>query len=297
MYKKVAIATDSNTVIGLDEAKTLGVFILPMPFMVDGKSYHENIDLHEKEFFDFLQKNCDVSTSQPALGEVMEFWNNILKEYDELVYIPMSSGLSKSCETAIMLSQEDEYKDKVYVCDNQRISVTQRQSVLDAIKLKEKGLSAKEICDKLYEHKFDSSIYIMVDTLKYLCKGGRVTPAGAAFGKFLGIKPVLTIQGEKLDAYKKVRGTKKAITTMIEAIKNDIANRFGNDNSKMHMEVAYTIDTKAEDNLFMANELFELVKKEFPNCIDYVMCPLSLVVSCHIGPGALAVAVSKEIDD
>lgn len=285
---KIAIVTDSNSGITRSEAGELGVFVLPMPFMINGEQYYEEINLSQEEFYKLLLENADISTSQPAIGEVMNMWNELLKEYDQIVHIPMSSGLSKSYETAMLLANDDEYKGKVFVVNNQRISVTQRQSTLDAVELAKKGLNGEEIKNFLEERKFDSSIYIMVDTLKYLCKGGRVTPAGAAFGKLFGIKPVLQIQGEKLDAYAKVRGTKNAIKTMLEAMKKDIENRFGG-MENVHMEAAYTYDKKAAD------DWFELIKKTFPNCIDYTMNPLSLSVSCHIGPGALAIAVSKKI--
>ncbi len=287
--KKIAIVTDSNSGINPSEAKELGLYVMPMPFMISGEPYYEDINLTQEDFYIKLAQNADISTSQPAIGEVITLWDNLLKEYDEIVSIPMSSGLSKTYETAEMLSHYDEYEGKVFVVNNQRISVTQRQASIDALELVQKGLSGKEIKDLLEERKFDSSIYIMVDTLKYLCKGGRVTPAGAAFGKLLGIKPVLQIQGERLDAYAKVRGKKKAIITMIDAMKSDIKGRFGNDNSLIHMAVAYTYDRES------AEEFLQLVKKEFPNCIDYVVNPLSLSVSCHIGPGALAIAVSKKI--
>ena len=270
--KKIAIVTDSNSGINPSEAKELGLYVMPMPFMISGEPYYEDINLTQEDFYIKLAQNADISTSQPAIGEVITLWDNLLKEYDEIVSIPMSSGLSKTYETAEMLSHYDEYEGKVFVVNNQRISVTQRQASIDALELVQKGLSGKEIKDLLEERKFDSSIYIMVDTLKYLCKGGRVQ-----------------IQGERLDAYAKVRGKKKAIITMIDAMKSDIKGRFGNDNSLIHMAVAYTYDRES------AEEFLQLVKKEFPNCIDYVVNPLSLSVSCHIGPGALAIAVSKKI--
>ncbi len=285
---KIAIVTDSNSGITRSEAEELGVFVLPMPFMINGEQYYEEINLSQEGFYKLLLENAEISTSQPAIGEVMNMWDELLKEYDQIVHIPMSSGLSKSYETAMLLSSDEAYKGKVFVVNNQRISVTQRQSALDAIELAKKGLTGEEIKNFLEERKFDSSIYIMVDTLKYLCKGGRVTPAGAAFGKLFGIKPVLQIQGEKLDAYAKVRGTKNAIKTMLEAMKKDIENRFGG-MENVHMEAAYTYNKEAAD------DWFELIKKTFPNCIDYTMNPLSLSVSCHIGPGALAIAVSKKI--
>lgn len=286
---KIAVVTDSNSGISRESAKELGIYVLPMPFMIDGKQYYEDINLTQDEFYDLLLKNADISTSQPAIGEVMNLWDTLLKEYDQIVHIPMSSGLSKSCETAMLLSQDDAYINKVFVVNNQRISVTQRQSTLDALDLIKQGKSAKEIKDILEEKKFESSIYIMVDTLKYLCKGGRVTPAAATFGKFFGIKPVLQIQGEKLDAYAKVRGTKKAIREMLDAMKKDVEKKYGC-MENIHLACAYTHNEEE------AKAFFELVKSEFPNCIDYNMDPLSLSVSCHIGPGSLAIAASKKID-
>lgn len=286
---KIAIITDSNSGISKDEAKELGVFIVPMPFMINGKQYYEDINLYQDDFYKLLLENAEISTSQPAIGEIMDLWTTLLKEFTEIVYIPMSSSLSKSCETATLLAQEDEFINKVFVVNNQRISVTQRQSCLDALYLASKGLSGHEIKDILEKQKFDSSIYIMVDNLKYLCKGGRCTASAATFANFFGIKPVLQIQGEKLDAFAKVRGTKKALKTMIDAMKKDIENRFGG-MENIHMECAYTHNEQE------ALEFFDMIKKEFPNCIDYVISPLSLSISCHIGPGSLAIAVSKKID-
>ena len=222
---RVAVLTDSNSGITQAAGKELGVGILPMPFFIDGEEYFEEITLSQKEFYERLKANHDVKTSQPAPGDVMGMWDKYLEEYDEVVYIPMSSGLSSSCETAIMLSTD--YDGKVQVVNNQRISVTQRQSVLDALKLRDAGKNAAEIKEILEKVKLESSIYITVDTLKYLKKGGRITPAAAAIGTVLNLKPVLQIQGEKLDAYAKVRGWKQAKKTMLDAIEKDMLHRFG----------------------------------------------------------------------
>lgn len=284
---KIAIVTDSNSGITKEEAKEIGVYVVPMPFMINGKQYYEDINLTQDEFYKLLKEDAEISTSQPAIGELMELWDSLLKEYDQVVYIPMSSGLSTSCETAMLLAK-NEYENKVFVVNNQRVSVTQRRAVLDALELLKDGLNGEEIKNYLEKVKFDSSIYIMVDTLKYLCRGGRVTPAAATFASFFGIKPVLQIQGEKLDAFAKVRGNKKAVKTMIDAIRKDINERFGGEEN-IHMCVAYTYDKNA------AEEFLETLKEEFPNSIDYIMNPLSLSVSCHIGPNSLAVAVSKKI--
>ncbi len=222
---KIAIVTDSNSGITQKEGKELGISVIPMPFMADGKTYFEDIDLNHEDFFQMLARGADISTSQPAPQDVTRLWDELLKEYEAIVHIPMSSGLSGSCQTAMMLAQD--YEGKVFVVNNQRISVTQRESVMDALGMAQKGYTAEQIKNRLEETKFDSSIYITVDTLKYLKKGGRVTPAAAALGTLLRIKPVLTIQGEKLDAFTKVRTMKQAKSVMLSAIQKDMETRFG----------------------------------------------------------------------
>ena len=286
---KIAIVTDSNSGISQKEAKEMGIFVLPMPFLINGKEYLDGVDLLPEQFYEFLKEDADVATSQPSPASVMKLWEEILKEYDEIVHIPMSSGLSGSCETALMLAQD--YEGKVQVVNNQRISVTQRQSVLDAMALAEQGRSAVEIKEILERDKFESSIYIMVDTLYYLKKGGRITPAAAALGTLLKLKPVLQIQGEKLDAFAKARTVKQAKNLMIEAMKHDFAERFHDPEGKsMHLEMAYTYDLDA------AEAFRQEVQEAFPG-LEIHMDPLSLSVSCHIGPGALAVACSKKIPE
>lgn len=286
---RIAIISDSNSGIIQEEAKEYGVFILPMPFFINGETYYEGIDLTQEQFYEKLKEGCDISTSMPSIASVTELWDELLQDYDEIVHIPMSSGLSSSCDTAAMLAQD--YNGRVWVVDNQRISVTQRQSVLDAKMLAEKGKSAAEIKEILEHEKLESSIYIMVDTLSYLKKGGRITPAAAALGTLLRLKPVLQIQGEKLDAFAKARTVKQAKSMMIEAMKNDYANRFNDPEGKnMHLEMAYTYDKEA------AETFKREVEAAFPGC-EIVMNPLSLSVSCHIGPGALAVACSKKIPE
>ena len=285
---KIAIMTDSNSGITQDESKELGVYVLPMPFYIDGKMYYEDIDLSQEQFYEKLKQDCEIKTSMPLVGEVTDKWEELLKEYDEIVYIPMSSGLSSSCETAYMLSQD--YEGKVQVVNNQRISVTQRQSVMDAKQLAGQGKSAAEIKQILEEVKSESSIYIMLDTLYYLKKGGRITPAAAALGTLLKLKPVLQIQGDKLDAFAKARTAKQGKNIMIETMKKDFEERFESpDGKKMHLEIAYSDDKEA------AEAFKEEVQKAFPDN-EIVMNPLSLSVSCHIGPGAIAIACSKAID-
>ena len=284
---KIAVVTDSNSGITQEQAKEYGVNVLPMPFFINGETYFEDIDLTQEQFYEKLESDAEISTSMPAVGSVTDLWDSLLKEYEEIVHIPMSSGLSSSCQTALMLAQD--FEDNVYVVDNQRISVTQRQSVLDAKQLADEGKTASEIRDILMEEKFLSSIYIMVDTLTYLKKGGRITPAAAALGTLLKLKPVLQIQGEKLDAFAKARTVKQAKAIMLDAMKKDFAERFHDaSGANMHLEIAYTYDLEA------ANQFKAEVQAQFPNH-DIVVNPLSLSVSCHIGPGALAIATSHKI--
>ena len=290
--KKVAVITDSNSGITQGQAKELGIRVVPMPFFVNEETYLEDISMKQEEFYQYLAGGAEVTTSQPSPDTLMSLWNEVLQEYDEIVYIPMSSGLSSSCGTAIMLSYEEEYEGKVFVVDNQRISVTQRRSVLDAMELVEKGYDGAQIRDILLREKFESSIYIMVDTLSYLKKGGRITPAAAAIGTVLRIKPVLQIQGEKLDAYAKVKTLKQAKNTMIKAIRKDLEERFHDPNGeKFYLQIAYTADD-AEAIVFK-----EELEQEFPGHTIDIVDPLSLSVSCHIGPGALAVAIAKMVDE
>lgn len=282
---RIAIVTDSNSGITQKEANELGIRVVPMPFYINDELFYEDITLSQEEFYQKLEEDADIHTSQPSPADVMELWEELLETYDEVIHIPMSSGLSSSCETAMMLAND--FEGKVFVVDNQRISVTQRQSVLDALEMAEKGMGAKEIVDVLMKEKLEASIYIMVDTLKYLKKGGRVTPAAAALGTVLNLKPVLTIQGEKLDSFAKVRGMKAAKKTMIEAIKKDIDTRFAG--KEVNLQAAYTCSE--EDALKWKEELEE----KLPG-YDVHMDKLSLSVSCHIGPGAIAVACTKKIE-
>ena len=286
--EKIAIVTDSNSGITQEEGRRLGVSVLPMPFYINDVMYLEGITLTQEGFYEKLKNDEAISTSQPSPAEVCGLWDNLLKEYDEVVHIPMSSGLSASCETAMALARD--YDGRVQVVDNQRISVTQRQSVLDALVLREAGRTAAEIKEKLEEEKMESSIYITLETLKYLKKGGRITPAAAAIGTVLNLKPVLQIQGEKLDAYAKVRGKKQAKKVMLKAIREDWEGRFGKyvEAGEMCLQMAYT------GNKEEAEEFKEEVQAVFPGA-DIHMDPLSLSVACHIGHGALAVACSKKV--
>lgn len=282
---KIAVVTDSNSGITQAEGEKLGIFVIPMPFMIDGETYEEDISLTQEEFYGRLKEDAAISTSQPSPETVMNLWDRILGEYDGIVHIPMSSGLSSSCETALSLAQD--YEGRVHVVDNQRISITQRQSVLDALEMAKRGMGAKEIVDVLMAEKLEASIYITVDTLKYLKKGGRVTAAGAALGTVLNIKPVLQIQGDKLDAFAKVRGFKAAKKKMLDAIEKDINVRFAG--KKVHLQAAYTCS--AEE----AEEWKKEIMERFPG-YEVHMDPLSLSVSCHIGPGSMAIACCKEAE-
>lgn len=285
---KVAIVTDSNSGITQADGKEMGVFVLPMPFYIDDELFFEEITLTQEEFYQKMESDADIKTSQPAPGDVMKLWDDILKEYDEIVHIPMSSGLSGSCETAMMLAEE--YDGKVKVVNNQRISVTQRRSVMEAKTLADAGKNAEEIKALLEEIKLESDIYITLDTLKYLKKGGRLTPAAAAIGTVLNLKPVLRIKGEKLDAFSKARGWKSAKKTMIQTIQKVIDTEFSDCKGpeNLYIDVAYT--GNQED----ANEWKRELEETFPE-YDIYMAPLSLSVACHIGPGARAVTVTKRL--
>ena len=285
---KVAVITDSNSGITQNQAGEYGIYVLPMPFYIDEKLYFEDITLTQEEFYKRLGEGVDIKTSQPAPGDVMDLWNKVLKEYDEIVHIPMSSGLSSSCETAHMLAED--FDGKVQVVNNQRISVTQKQSVLEAKKMAEQGMGAAEIKSILEEHKMESSIFITVDTLKYLKQGGRITPAAAAIGSVLNIKPVLQIKGEKLDAFTKARGMKLAKKKMLEAVDKERNEMFGPSVEKedVNIQAAYT-GSRAEAALWA-----EEIKGRFPGH-HFEMDPLSLSIACHIGYGALAIAWTKTL--
>ena len=286
----VAIVTDSNSGISQAEGKELGIYVIPMPCLVDGKLYYENVDITKEQFYHFMESDANLTTSQPSPGDVMDLWDKLLKEYDEIVHIPMSSGLSASCSTAMGLAQD--YDGKVQVVNNQRISVTMQQSVMDAKHLAATGKSAAQIKEILEKEALESSIYLVVDTLKYLKKGGRITPAAALLGSALNLKPLLQIQGEKLDAYKKVRGMKAAKKNMLDAMKKDVEGRFADYVAKgqLKLHVAYTTDEET------AKQWMEEVQNAFPDLTITRMDPLSFSITCHTGPGVLAIAASHALD-
>lgn len=285
---KIAIVTDSNSGITQEQAKEMGVHVIPMPFYINETMYLEGVTLSQEEFYERLKNDEPISTSQPSPAEVCGLWDMLLKENDEIVHIPMSSGLSNSCETAMGLARD--YDGKVQVVDNQRISVTQYQSVVDALALRDAGKSAVEIKEVLEAEKLESSIYIILETLKYLKKGGRITPAAAAIGTVLNLKPVLQIQGEKLDAYAKVRGKKQAKRAMLKAAQEDMQERFAayEEEGLMCIESAYT------GNPEEAEEFKKEIEAAFPGH-EVRMAPLALSIACHIGHGALAIGCTKKV--
>lgn len=291
MGKKTAVLTDSNSGITQTEGNRLGIYVIPMPFYINDELFYEDINLSQEQFYGYLEGESEIHTSMPVVGDVLDRWDSLLKEYDEVLYIPMSSGLSSSCATARTLS--DDYDGRVQVVDNQRISVTQRQSALDALALVRLGWGAERIKEYLEQTRFDSSIYIYVPTLKYLKKGGRVTPAAAALGTLLRIKPVLQIQGEKLDAFAKCRTLKSSKSTMLKAVGDDIRSRFRLEDQPDRYWICGSYSGARDEEV---ESWYSEIKAAYPGR-RIVMEPLSLSISCHIGPGALAVTVTKKIPE
>ena len=288
---KIAVVTDSNSGITQAQAKEMGITVLPMPFMIDGETYYEDITLTQEQFYQRLKDNSDISTSQPTPDSIMKLWDELLKEYDQIVHIPMSAGLSGSCATAMMLAGEDEYEGNVFVVDNHRISVTQYQSVKDAMMLADMGMDGAQIKKRLEEIVADSVIFVTVDTLKYLKKGGRITPAAAALGTLLRIKPVLIILGEKLDSFAKARTMKQAKTLMMNAIQKELDERLHDSECKdCHLAIAHS------DNEEAALEFKKEVEERFPDA-DIYLAPLSLSIACHIGPGSLALTATRKMEE
>ena len=288
---KIAVVTDSNSGITQAQAKEMGITVLPMPFMIDGETYYEDITLTQEQFYQRLKDNSDISTSQPTPDSIMKLWDELLKEYDQIVHIPMSAGLSGSCATAMMLAGEDEYEGNVFVVDNHRISVTQYQSVKDAMMLADMGMDGAQIKKRLEETAADSVIFVTVDTLKYLKKGGRITPAAAALGTLLRIKLLLIILGEKLDSFAKARTMKQAKTLMMNAIQKELDERLHDSECKdCHLAIAHS------DNEEAALEFKKEVEERFPDA-DIYLAPLSLSIACHIGPGSLALTATRKMEE
>lgn len=288
---KIAIMTDSNCGIMPSEGAAYGIHVLPMPVIINGETYYEGVSLTSEQFYARQKAGDDITTSQPSPGDLEDMWRELLRTHDQVVFIPMSSGLSNTCQTSIMLSREDEFEGRVFVADNHRISVTQAQSVFDAKKMAEQGMDGEAIKERLEKEAMDSSIYIAVDTLEYLKKGGRITPAAAAVGTLLKLKPVLTIQGDKLDSFAKTRGMKSAFRTMIEALKGDIASRFSHLDEKSLLKIGIANTLMDEDKLeAFKNELQEA----FPS-MDIFYLPLTMSIGTHVGPGGLGIAVVRYI--
>lgn len=285
----IAIMTDSNCGIMPDEGRDLGIYVLPMPVIIDGQTYYEGIDITLDEFFKKQTEGADITTSQPSPGDVEAMWTELLKTHDEVLFVPMSGGLSTTCQTALMLSGEDEFAGRVFVVNNRRISVTQAQSVLDAKLLAEEGKTASEIKEILEAEALDASIYIAVDTLEYLKKGGRITAAAAAIGTVLKLKPVLTIQGDKLDSFAKARGLKAAFRIMLNAVKNDISSRFSHlgEDSVLKVGIANTLMEPEKLEMFK-----DEMKKNFPD-MELFYLPLTMSIGTHTGPGALGIGAVR----
>ena len=285
----IAIMTDSNCGIMPEEGRKLGIHVIPMPVIIDGRTYFEGVDITAEDFYKKQAAGAEITTSQPSPGDVTAMWDRLLKDYDQVIFIPMSSGLSNTCQTAVMLSDDDAYRGKVYVVDNHRISVPQLQSVYDAGALAEEGKTAAEIKEILEKEALDASIYIAVDTLKYLKKGGRITPAAAAVGTVLRLKPVLTIQGGKLDSHAKTRGMKSAFRIMLQAVKDDISSRFSHLKEQGVLKVG--IANTPMDEGALATFRTEM-QKNFPD-MELVYSPLTMSIGTHIGTGGLGIGVFR----
>ena len=285
----IAIMTDSNCGIMPEEGRKLGIQVIPMPVIIDGRTYFEGVDITAEDFYKKQAAGAEITTSQPSPGDVTAMWDRLLKDYDQVIFIPMSSGLSNTCQTAVMLSDDDAYRGKVYVVNNHRISVPQLQSVYDAGALAEEGKTAAEIKEILEKEALDASIYIAVDTLEYLKKGGRITPAAAAVGTVLRLKPVLTIQGGKLDSHAKTRGMKSAFRIMLQAVKDDISSRFSHLKKQGVLKVG--IANTPMDEGALATFRTEM-QKNFPD-MELVYSPLTMSIGTHIGTGGLGIGVFR----
>ena len=286
---RTAIMADSNCGIMPEEEPHYGIHILPMPIIIDGKTYFEGIDITMEEFYQKQTSGSVITTSQPSPGDVTDMWDLLLKAHDEIVFIPMSSGLSNTCQTALLLAEDELYKGRVFVVDNHRISVTQALAVLDAKALADEGRIAREIKEILEQEAMDATIYIAVDTLEYLKKGGRITAAAAALGTILKLKPVLTIQGDKLDSYAKARGMKSAFRVMLEALKSDIASRLSHLREKGLLKIGIANTMMDPDKL----EIFKAeLKKNFPD-MELVYFPLTMSIGTHVGPGGIGIGAVR----
>lgn len=285
--KPIGVVTDSHSCISPEKAAELGIKVLPMPFYIEDECYFENVSISRDEFFEKLKSGANIAKSQPSPSSVFEIWDEALKEFEQIVYIPISSGLSGSCATATAFAEEEDYKGKVYVVDNGRVSTPLYSSVLDALELIEEGYSAKEIKDILEASKADMVIYVAVEDLSYLKRGGRINAASAALATALNIKPVLKFDIGDLDAYKKCRGIKNARKTMIEAMKNEFSTRFKDYYDKGEINLVAASSTSPEVTEDWINE----IKEAFPG-MEVLHAPLSFGLACHIGPGGLGIGCS-----
>lgn len=285
-FMKTAIVTDTNSGITVEAGKKLGIYVLPMPVIVEDNCYLEGEDITNAELYKAMKDHREVSSSQPSPGSILSLWDSVFQDgFDEIVHIPMSSGLSGSCENAMQLALD--YNGKVFVVDNHRISVTLMESVYDAKRLADSGFSAKEIKARLELSAYDASIYITVNSLEYLKKSGRITASAAAIAGILHIKPVLTIQGDKLDLFAKVRGIKQSERKMIEALKQDIATSFADiPAERLRIAAAGTFEKEEEAEAWRSQ-----VQSAFPHASVYY-APLSCSIACHVSAGACGIAVS-----
>ncbi len=289
--KRIAITTDTNSGMIPHEMDEQGIFVLPMPFVIDGTSLLESVELSRDNFYDKLISDANISTSQPSVTEVSEFWLDILKNYDEIVHIPTSSVLSNSCSTAMAIAKQEEFAGKVFVVDNRRISIALKSSVLDAAKLREQGKSSEEIKAYLENTASDYSIYLSIENMKYLKKGGRVSPAVAAIGSMLKLRPVLHLGGDKLEKFAIPRTLLKAKETIINAVNKDLTTNFKDAlaNGEMKLCIAYA-NNPDDAKTFQAE-----VEKRFPNVSVLCNDPISLSIACHTGPATIALSCIRVV--
>lgn len=284
-----AIMTDSNCGIMPAEGPEYGIHVLPMPIIINGKTYFEGVDITPEDFYSRQISGASITTSQPSPGDVTAMWDSLLQSFDEIVFIPMSSGLSNTCQTALLLAEDEPYRGRVFVVDNHRISVTQAMSVLDAKALAAEGKNGAQIKEILEREALDASIYIAVDTLEYLKKGGRITAAAAAIGTVLKLKPVLTIQGDKLDSFAKARGMKSAFKIMLEALNNDINSRLSHLRDQGLLKVGLANTAMEPDKL---DAFKEELARNFPD-MELVYFPLTMSIGTHVGPGGLGIGTIR----
>ena len=283
----IGIVTDSHSGITPRQTKELGIMVLPMPFYIDGECFYENLTLSREAFFEKLNAKADVSTSQPSLGDVMQIWDTALTKYEKILYMPLSSGLSGSCAAATALACDKPYRGRVLVVDNGRVSALLHRSILDALELIQEGYSAEEIKEILERSRGEMVIYIAVDTLEHLKRGGRISPTTATLGTLLNVKPVLKFDVSTLDSYKNCHGFVKAKKAMLEAVQNDLQTTFKAqaDNGEIYLLAAGSATKEATE------EWIREIRAAFPG-MDVMYDDLTLGLSCHIGAGGLGIGLS-----